>query len=125
MGYKIVIVDDEAELLENLHFELSRLKPDWDIIICNMAYEAKMRVMKGDIDLLITDVAMPDMNGFELFSAVVDYNPDLPVIMMTGFGYDPDHNIVNSKQLGLQDVMFKPVDTDKLIAKIEKRLELN
>jgi DNA-binding NtrC family response regulator len=123
MAYRIVIVDDEAELLEILLYELNRLVPEWEIFTYNMAYEAKMRVMQGDIDLLLTDIAMPDMNGFELYTAVHDYNEDLPVIMMTGFGYDPDHNVVNSKKLGLQDVMFKPLDPELLVAKILKRIE--
>ncbi len=123
MGYKIVIVDDEQELLDNLLYDLNRLIPDWEILTYNLAQEAKMRVMQGNIDLVLTDIAMPDMNGFELYTSLMDYNNQLPVIMMTGFGYDPSHSIVNSKKLGLQDVMFKPVDPDKLINKILKRLE--
>ncbi|MBN2829066.1 MAG: response regulator [Candidatus Cloacimonetes bacterium] len=123
MGYRIVIVDDEAELLEILLYELKRLKPEWELFSYNLAYQAKMKIMQGEIDLLLTDIAMPDMNGFELFAAVHDYNPELPVIMMTGFGYDPDHNVVNSKKLGLQDVMFKPLDPELLVEKISKRIE--
>ncbi len=123
MGYKIVIVDDEQELLENLMYDLKRLIPDWEILTFNIAHEAKMRVMQGDIDLVLTDIAMPDMNGFELYTALMDYDNSLPVIMMTGFGYDPSHSIVNCKKLGLQDVMFKPVNPDKLIRKIIKRIE--
>lgn len=65
---------------------------------------------------------MPDMDGYELYGRVKDYDPNIPVIMMTGFGYDPNHVLVRAKVDGLKDVIFKPFDVDKLIALIDKKL---
>ena len=42
--------------------------------------------------------------------------------MMTGFGYDPNHVLVRAKSDGLQDILFKPFDTAKLVALIEQKL---
>jgi FixJ family two-component response regulator len=65
---------------------------------------------------------MPDMDGYELYWRIKDYDEQLPVIMMTGFGYDPNHVLVRSKQDGLKDVLLKPFETSKLVDLIEKRL---
>jgi FixJ family two-component response regulator len=65
---------------------------------------------------------MPDMDGYELYSRTKEFNEDLPIIMMTGFGYDPDHVVVKSRKAGLQDVIFKPFNIKKLTDKIKKRI---
>jgi DNA-binding NtrC family response regulator len=66
---------------------------------------------------------MPDMNGYQLFARTKEYNPQLPVILMTGFGYDPNHVVVNAKKDGLQDVLFKPFSLAKLSALIDKYMQ--
>ena len=45
-------------------------------------------------------------------------HPSTPVILMTGFGYDPNHSIVRASQEGLQAVLFKPFKVDQLIAEV-------
>ncbi len=118
----VCIVDDEEELIENLRIELQAIKPDWNIISFTSGMEALQEILKGKVDLVLTDIAMPDMDGYELFWRVKDYNEDLPVIMMTGFGYDPNHVLVRSRVDGLKDIIFKPFDIDKLTDLIELRL---
>lgn len=118
----ICIVDDEEELIENLKIELNALKPDWDIKTFTSGLEALQEIMRGTVSLVLTDIAMPDMDGYELFWRVKDYDEYLPVIMMTGFGYDPNHVLVRSRVDGLKDILFKPFDVDKLAELIELRL---
>jgi two-component system, sensor histidine kinase SagS len=65
---------------------------------------------------------MPDMDGYELFSRTKEMNSELPIIMMTGFGYDPNHVVVKSRMKGLKDVIFKPFDTQKLVKMIRERI---
>jgi DNA-binding NtrC family response regulator len=48
--------------------------------------------------------------------------PQTPVILMTGFGYDPSHSIVRASQEGLQSVLFKPFQVDRLLAEARKAL---
>lgn len=119
----ICIVDDEDELLQNLKIELSSLRPQWKIHSFGDGMKAMQEIIKGHVDLVLTDIAMPDMDGYELFWRVKDYDSTIPVIMMTGFGYDPNHVLVRAKVDGLKDVLFKPFDTDKLVELIDNRLK--
>lgn len=118
----ICIVDDEEDLIENLSLEIKELRPDWEILAFKSGLDALKEIMKGTVNLVVTDIAMPDMDGYELFWRIKDYDSKIPVIMMTGFGYDPNHVLVRSKQDGLQDILYKPFDTSKLVALIESRL---
>ncbi len=118
----ICLVDDEEELTENLTYEIKALRPDWQISTFQSGLDAIREIMKGKIQLVVTDIAMPDMDGYELYWRIKDYDEKLPVIMMTGFGYDPNHVLVRSRQEGLQDILYKPFETEKLVALIESRL---
>jgi len=120
--YIICIVDDEEELVLNLKLELSAMRPNWNIITYSDGMKAMQEIVKGKVDLVLTDIAMPDMDGYELFWRIKDYDANIPVIMMTGFGYDPNHVLVRAKVDGLEDVLYKPFDTDKLVDLIDKRL---
>lgn len=122
MSSKVLIVDDERSVTEYLKMELEDSDNDFEIICSNAGYEALSLIMRGDIDLLLTDIAMPDMDGYELYSRTKEYDENLPIIMMTGFGYDPGHAVVKSKKDGLQDVIFKPFNILKLNEMIKKRI---
>jgi len=119
----ICIVDDEEELVENLKIELEAMRPDWKILTFNEGMLAIQEIVKGNVDLVVTDIAMPDMDGYELFWRIKDYNENIPVIMMTGFGYDPNHVLVRAKVDGLKDVLYKPFETEKLVDVIEAHLK--
>lgn len=123
MGYKIVIVDDEPEITENLKYELNYLTKEYKIVTFNYGYDALNEVFRGDVDLVLSDIAMPDMDGYELYNRIKDYNKSLPVIMMTGFGYDPNHVLVNIKKFGRVEVLLKPFDVEKLLFKIKMYLK--
>ncbi len=119
----ICIVDDEEDLVENLKIELEAIKPDWKILTFSEGMKAIQEIVKGNVDLVVTDIAMPDMDGYELFWRIKDYNEKIPVIMMTGFGYDPNHVLVRAKVDGLKDVLYKPFETEKLVELIESHLQ--
>ncbi len=118
----ICIVDDEEDLIENLSIDMKELRPDWVVKTFQSGLDALKEIMQGQVSLVVTDIAMPDMDGYELFGRIKDYDERLPVIMMTGFGYDPNHVLVRSKQDGLQDILYKPFETNKLVELIESRL---
>ncbi|MFN0010283.1 MAG: response regulator [Phycisphaerales bacterium] len=73
-------------------------------------------------DLLISDIKLPDKTGYEIFAAARKQNDRLPVILMTGFGYDPHHSIVRASQEGLSCVLFKPFQAERLIEEVHKAL---
>jgi DNA-binding NtrC family response regulator len=60
------------------------------------------------------------MSGYDCFCQVRGSQPDLPVILMTGFGYDPGHSIVKARQQGLKAVLYKPFRVDQLLDEVEK-----
>jgi DNA-binding NtrC family response regulator len=119
----ICIVDDEEELVQNLKLEIGALRPLWEIHTFGDGMKAMQEIIKGHVDLVLSDIAMPDMDGYELYWRVKDYDESIPVIMMTGFGYDPNHVLVRAKVDGLKDVLFKPFDVEKLVALIDTRLK--
>jgi len=123
MEKRILVVDDEIEVTEYLKLELEECSRDWRVICKNSGYEALREIMEGNIDLLLTDIAMPDMDGYELYERIKELNEKIPIIMMTGFGYDPNHAVVKSRKAGLQDVIFKPFDIKKLFEMIKKRMQ--
>jgi DNA-binding NtrC family response regulator len=57
-----------------------------------------------------------------VFAAARAANPDCPVILITGFGYDPDHSIVRASREGLAGVLFKPFKVDQLLEQIRRAL---
>ncbi len=120
MEMKILVVDDVLDITDLLEIELS--EHNFHVISKNSGYDALRYLMENEVDLLLSDIAMPDMNGFELFSRVQDLKDYLPVILMTGFGYDPNHVVVKSKLAGLKDVVYKPFNMDKLVTLINKRI---
>ena len=114
----ILITDDEHDILDLLRGELSEANCNFNIVTAESGYEALNYIQSEKVDILITDIAMPDMDGYELYTRSVEIKPDLPIIMMTGFGYDPFHTMVNAKKAGLRDVIFKPFDMTKILALI-------
>ena len=75
------------------------------------------------MDLVISDVRMPDCNGYEVFRTTREHAPSAAIILMTGFGYDPNHSIVRSSQEGLEAFLFKPFRVAQLIEEVHKALE--
>ena len=73
-------------------------------------------------DLVISDVRMPDANGYEVFRATKDTCASTPVILMTAFGYDPHHSIVRSSQEGLHCFLFKPFQVSQLLDEARKAI---
>jgi DNA-binding NtrC family response regulator len=119
----ILIVDDELEIIEYVKKFLE--EEGYNVILEETGKKALNLLYSGkiDIDLVITDISMPDMDGYELYKRIMMYDSDIPVIMMTGFGYDPNHAVVKSKKEGLAEVIFKPVPKKRLIELVKKYLD--
>lgn len=71
-------------------------------------------------DVIIADIRLPDMNGYELLVKLQGALDHAPLVLMTGFGYDPGHSIVKARQAGLKEVLYKPFRLDKLLEAVEK-----
>jgi len=80
----ILIVDDEKNYLLVLEALLG--PQGYEIITANNAHDALRSVREADLDMVITDVKMPGMNGIELLEECKKIKPELPVIIMTAYG---------------------------------------
>ncbi len=74
-------------------------------------------------DVIIADVRLPDMNGYELLMSLRELMEKVPLVLMSGFGYDPGHSILKARQEGVKNVLYKPFRLDQLISTIEETLE--
>ena len=83
---KILIVDDEKSFLLSLKDGLSNHKDKFDVLTAENGREAVEVLRSMSIDLLVTDLKLPEMNGFELLAWVSRHQPHLPVIVMSAFG---------------------------------------
>jgi PAS domain S-box-containing protein len=110
---RILVVDDDMGICRSIE---EMLAAEGCVVetACDGA-DALRKIESSDFDVVLTDVVMPEMDGYELYCAVRERYPNLPVLMMTAFHYDKDHIIKRSKMKGLKDVLFKkPVDPDRL-----------
>ena len=119
-GKSILVADDEANIRKTIGDILK--KYGCAMTICKDGYEAISMIEQQDFDLVISDIKMPHRNGYEIFAAARRRREDLPVILMTGFGYDPHHSIVRASQEGLASVMFKPFKVEQLLEEVRKAL---
>jgi DNA-binding NtrC family response regulator len=82
--------------------------------------EALMMVRSFQYDVVLVDIRLPDMTGFECFCNIKEGRSELPVILMTGFGYDPGHSIVKARERGCKSVLYKPFRVHQLLDEVEK-----
>ena len=66
-------------------------------------------------DIILSDIRMPKRNGYEIFRAVQEFIPETPIVLMTGFGYDPHHSVIRADQEGMSAVLYKPFRAQQLI----------
>lgn len=71
-------------------------------------------------DVIIADIRLPDVSGYELLLQLKEVIDNPPLILMTGFGYDPGHSIVKARQAGLKAVLYKPFRLDQLLETVEQ-----
>jgi PAS domain S-box-containing protein len=123
-GKRVLVVDDDLGLCRSL----AEILEGYGCAVetaCD-GLEGLRRIESGHFDAVLSDVVMPNLDGYELFKAVHERWPALPVLMMTAFHYDKDHIIKRSRMQGLQGVLFKkPVDParlrDVLVEVLEKK----
>lgn len=116
----ILIVDDEQDTLDFLSYVLP--KRNYNVITVDNGFDALQTIREQHVDLVLSDIAMPDMDGYELYSQIRNFDDAIPIVMMTGFGYDPNHVLVKAKKDGLHDIIFKPFEVDDLIHMIKKAI---
>ena len=119
-GKRVLIADDEPNIRKNIRDVLGRYG-----CVCTTAtngYEACSLLDQDPFDLVVSDIKMPYRNGYEIFAAAQRAREGMPVVLMTGFGYDPKHSIVRASQEGLSTVLFKPFKVEQFIEEVRRAL---
>jgi len=119
MKAKLLIVDDEKHIREGLEKALST--DGYDVELASDGKDALERIEEGDIDLVITDLKMPNLSGEELMREALDKFPYLPIIILTGHG--TIENAVEAMRNGAYDYLTKPLNIDKLSLIVNRALE--
>ncbi|WP_083670893.1 response regulator [Singulisphaera sp. GP187] len=86
------------------------------------AHEAIALARQTPYAAALVDIRLPDLDGFETYRRLREVQPGVPIILMTGFGWDPAHSIVKARQEGLQTVLYKPFRADRLMEAVEQAL---
>ena len=118
---KIVLVADDEDAIRDTIAEVL-LSYGCDVETAHDGVQAVSMLAERSYDLVLTDIKMPGKNGYEVFAAAKNRNADCPVILMTGFGYDPNHSIIRARQEGLSAVLFKPFKVDQLINELRSAI---
>ena len=117
----ILIADDEPNILSGL--KLAFEDEGYSVLTAKDGKEAWALAGKNLVDLVITDLRMPGMDGNELLKRLAAAYPALPVIVLTGHG--TVENAVEALHGGAVDFFTKPVDLDKLLLVVKKTLEVS
>jgi DNA-binding response OmpR family regulator len=117
---KILVVDDEPNIAELLEIDLD--SAGYEVIIAYNGKEALERVKEIRPDLILLDVMMPELNGFQTCEILRkdEDNISIPIIMLTA--QDDESEISKALELGADDYAIKPVKKNELFKKIEKLL---
>ncbi|WP_053826241.1 sigma-54-dependent transcriptional regulator [Lascolabacillus massiliensis] len=116
MNKTILVIDDNLTVCLMLKSWL--VKKGFNVDTASHAEEAKEKVRESPYDMILSDIMMPDTDGFAFLKWVKKYDPDILVIMMTGFA-DID-SAVEAMKNGAVDYISKPIDPEKLFNKIDE-----
>jgi two-component system NtrC family response regulator len=116
----ILIVDDE----KNYPLILSAVLQEegFETLTANSGQEALEIIDHSDVDLVLTDMKMPKMDGIELLQRIKNSNAELPIIMMTAYG--TVEKAVEAMQKGAYSYILKPFDNEQLILYVHKALDM-
>ncbi len=117
-GKRILVVDSDETVLKSAHDLLDRHSCTVEAV--RSGKEAFQMARSHHYDAVLSDIRLPDMNGYECFCQLQEIDDRLPVILMTGFGYDAGHSIVKCRQRGLKAVLYKPFRREQLLTEVEK-----
>jgi len=118
---KILIVDDDKNFLLSLSEGLKSRDENIETVTAENGKVAVKQLMSHDFDLVISDLKMPKMDGFQLLTHISNHYAKIPVIVITAFGTPDIENELNN--LGMFQLLEKPIDFSVLFESINKAIE--
>ncbi len=119
-GTRLLVVDFDEAIRKSAHHLLGCQGAS--VETAHDAKEAIALMRQTAYSAALVDIRLPDLDGYEAFKRLREVQPSVPIILMTGFGWDPTHSIVKARQEGLQTVLYKPFRADRLMEAVEQAL---
>jgi len=119
---RILVVDDEVDVLDFLKIYLE--SQGWEVTIISSTTDAFRELENKSYFLVITDIAMPDMDGYEFISKIKEKQIDSQMALMTGFGYNPKHTLVKIYKTIRYPCLFKPFNRVKVTEAVQNAWNL-
>lgn len=117
-NHKTLLVVDDEPLIRNLC--VSALE-EFNVLLAEDGFQALSMLAIHDVDIVLTDVRMPNLNGLELLKRVKEQQPDQAIILMTG--YSDKDTILDALKAGADDFINKPINILQLKTTVEKVYE--
>jgi len=118
IGKRVLVVDQDMAARDEAHNLLGQMGCEVEAV--QNATEGCAMLRNYHYDVVLTDIRLSDANGYECFRRLREINSHVPIIMMTGFGYDASHSIVKARQEGLKAVLYKPFRRAQMLDEVEK-----
>ena len=112
--YDVLIVEDDLDLCEALCDTLEI--EGYRVLSAGNGIEALSQLTKHNFRLVVSDIQMPVMDGFQLLNNMQQKHPEIPVLLMTAYGTIP--KAVEAMQSGATDYLIKPFEASTLVAKV-------
>ena len=119
MRERILVVDDQDDVRDYLYYTLIALGK-YDVVAAESGAEGLKIIANERIDLIVTDLQMPEMTGLKMLSILKEHDQQIPSILVTGQG--SEETAVYAFHLGILDYLIKPIDPDVLEASVERAL---
>jgi PAS domain S-box-containing protein len=116
-GLRVLLVDSDDRVRRAGHNLLARF--GCVVETARDGKEALVMTRLGHYEVILADIRLPDMTGYEFFHRLRKEQPAAQIVLMSSFGYDPSHSIVKARQEGLRGVLYKPFRIDQLIEVLE------
>jgi CheY-like chemotaxis protein len=125
-GRRVLVADADENVRSAAHALLDRYGCTVETVHDGAEAVSMVRALQETAyDVIIADIRLPDMNGYELMLKLQEILKPVPLVLMTGFGYDPGHSIVNARKAGLPAwaILYKPFRLDQLLTAVEHMLQ--
>jgi len=116
---KVLVIDDQAIVTELLVSVLERM--NYQSVVASCGREGVEQFERDEFDLVITDLGMPDISGWEVSKSVKQKNPKVPVVVITGWGVTPDPD--KMREAKVDSIIHKPFQIDQLEKIIQDLLQ--